>query len=133
MFEPLILYFVLFFPGLFSGGPANGPIPFSTPTELSYFLFRTLPSIALLWYLITEKGSLPPGTLKKPCLREGMALLIGFPGLILTGIIVFLLSSLTGNPPPPQIAAPPSPPGGTVMMLYRLGTGVLDVSFCGGY
>jgi membrane protease YdiL (CAAX protease family) len=128
-FEPLILYFVLFFPGFFSGGPVSGPIPFSTPAELNRLLFHTLPSTALLWYLVLEKRSLPPGTLKKPRLREGMALLIGFPGLILIGTILALLSSLGAASPPPQVEAPRNPSGWVVMLLSCLGTGFLEESF----
>jgi membrane protease YdiL (CAAX protease family) len=96
---------------------------------LNHFLFHTLPAAALLWYLILEKRSLPPGSLKRPRPREGLALLIGFPGLILIGTILSLLSSLVNTSPAPRVEAPSSPPGWAVMILSCLGTGFLEESF----
>jgi len=66
--EALILYFVLFFPGVYISfspewlSPGIGTastVPFSIIREFGRTLTYTLPALALLWYLITDKKGLP--------------------------------------------------------------------------
>ena len=101
----LILYMVLFFPPL-GGNPFISPdfrpeqIPFSILMELGRILTFTLPSLALLWYLISDDADMP----KK---RDLLTFALGLPGLISIGLgISFLyknLSDITELIPPPLI------------------------------
>jgi membrane protease YdiL (CAAX protease family) len=131
----VLLYLVLFFPG-FSLGTAlsdisREAIPFSTVQELSRILSYTLPTLALLWYLILEKRSLviSPRRLK-PKLEDAYSFLWGFPGLVLIGIgISIMITRLSPFSAPPKVLAPDTVPGWIVMVCSCLGTGYLEESY----
>ena len=138
--EGLILYFVLFFPGIYATGFSGeiepiGTIPFSTVRELGRTLTYTIPSLALLWYLISDRkqmtfSSLIPKNLRKKVL---FPFTIGLPGLILIGLGISLLISLfsqaQGPTPPPKVEAPGNIWGWIVMVFSCLGTGYLEESY----
>lgn len=132
--EALILYFVLFFPGVYSGGlPGVETIPFSLLRELGRTLTYTAPSLALLWYLVTDKkgfSSLRQIRLRKPDL---LTLGICLPGLIIISLFVsllaWLLSARLGIPSPPRVEGPVNAPGWIVLVFSCLGTGYLEESY----
>ena len=134
--EALILYFVLFFPGI-SALPFSwvntDTIPFSILRELSRTLTYTVPALALLWYLITDKKGLRALNTKKPRLKDLLPFIIGLPGLILIGLgISFLITLLpvsSGLTPPPKVEPPINITGYLVMFLACLGTGYLEESY----
>jgi len=145
--EPLILYFVLFFPGVyasgfpvqFSAGLEGGEtIPFSALRELGRTLTYTVPSLALLWYLILGKKPkkikyFSDLNLKKTIKRAFIPFIAGLPGLIIIGLsISFLIAffiQAKGLPSPPKVEAPRNPLSWTVMVLSCIGTGYLEESY----
>jgi len=154
--EALILYFVLFFPGVnawsaiislapgvVGGAEAIRTIPFSIIRELGRTITHSLPGIALLLYLISGKSSdkvsaVPPGDksfrlLKAtiPAKRDIIPFVIGLPVLIIIGLFVSFLASLFarlygGFSPPLLIEGPYSFWGWVVLILACLGTGYLE-------
>jgi membrane protease YdiL (CAAX protease family) len=132
LFESLILYFVLFFPGTLSPWvePLPGSISFSIAGELSRTLTYTLPSLALLWYLILGKTRPAAFAGEKPGKGDFYSFIIGFPALIAIGLVLSLLISLfAGASPPPRIEPPASVPGWIVMFFSCIATGYLEESY----
>ena len=143
--EPLILYFVLFFPGVFSNGisvdiSSTGTIPFSAIRELGRTLTYTIPSLALLWYLVfrvQDRKELKAQDLfpaiKKPGKRDFFAFIIGIPGLILIGIVISCLISFLSNYQglalPLKVEAPVGILGWAVMVFSCIGTGYLEEGY----
>ena len=151
--EPIILYFVLFFPGIYASGLSGevaptGIIPFSAIRELGRTLTYTIPSLALLWYIVMDrdspdkmperaKGRLFPG-LKKLQKRDFFPFAVGLPGLILIGLAVSQLVSILviyenlfpeSFSPPLLVEAPGSVWGWIVMAFSCIGTGYLEESY----
>jgi membrane protease YdiL (CAAX protease family) len=91
----------------------------------------TVPSLALMWYLVIGKKALPlPAGILKPGAKDLYPFLIGFPGLVFTGLAVSLvMMNVPSLPLPPKINAPESAPGWIVMAFSCLGTGYLEESY----
>jgi len=135
--EALILYFVLFFPGIYSSGisaaaEAVETIPFSILRELGRTLTYTLPSIALIWYIIyirKDYVSLPG----KPKKNDFISFFAGLGGLIVISLCISLLVSLLSLyidlPVLPKIEAPLNPAAWVVMVFSCFGTGYLEESY----
>ena len=132
LLEPLLLYLVLFFPGLggFGDGANTGTIPFSAIRELSQTLHYTLPALALIWYLILKKKSLSfsPGKLK-PDRKDAYSFLFGFPGLILIGAGISLIITRLSLSSPQELQGPYNIPGWITLIFSCLGTGYLEESY----
>jgi membrane protease YdiL (CAAX protease family) len=132
LLEPLILYFVLFFPGTFSpwAGPLPEGIPFSVLGELGRTFTYTVPSFALLWYLVLDKNGMASLRDEKPGKGDFYSFIMGFPALVAIGLVLSLLISLFSGPSsPPRIEPPASAPGWIVMVLSCIGTGYLEESY----
>jgi len=134
--EALILYFVLFFPGAYGFSlPAGEIIPFSALRELSRTLTYTVPSLALLWYLITDKKGFSSLNLNriKPGKPEVYSLAAGLPGLIIISLFASLLDYFLSQPlglsAPPKVEGPSTVPGFIVLVFSCLGTGYLEESY----
>ena len=140
--EALILYFVLFFPSFssgFGGGISQAEaIPFSMLRELGRTLTYTIPSLALLWYLISDRDGLSALGAEMPgkngnFSRDLLPFIIGLPGLILIGlgisVLVSLFSGILGFPLPPKIEGPANTAGWIVMVFSCFGTGYLEESY----
>jgi len=151
--EPLILYFVLFFPGIYASGISveaapNGTIPFSTIRELGRTLTYTVPSLALLWYIILGRVSadkMPERMkwfffpwLKKLQKRDLFPFAAGLPGLILIGLAISQLVSIASVyeilpnrsfSQPLLVEAPGNVWGWIVMAFSCIGTGYLEESY----
>ena len=146
--EALILYLVLFFPGILGvlswfssdwlaqGMEAAQTLPFSIFRELGRTLTYTLPAIALLLFLISrgEGRQTVPGkksfsSLKKvtPNKRDILPFLIGLPVLIIIGLFIsFIMTRFVTVTPPPGIEGPYNFWGWLVVVLACLGTGYLE-------
>ena len=130
------MYFVLFFPGV-SAFPMIGAsmevITFSLVRELGRTITYTIPSFALLWYIISDKKGFEALVEQKPVLRDFIPFAAGLPGLAIIGIgISFLVTLLPAGgmlTPPPKIDSPADMAGYTVMVITCLGTGYLEESF----
>jgi membrane protease YdiL (CAAX protease family) len=134
--EALILYLVLFFPGVyFSGFSAESAevIPFFTVRELGRLLTYTLPSLALLFYMISGRKGFPALKPQKPGKDDFLAFSIGLPGLFLIGFVISVLVSLLSKPvgwnPPPHLEAPVNAAGWVIVAFSCLGTGYLEESY----
>jgi len=135
--EPLILYFVLFFPGVyissFSGaGQAVETIPFLIFHELGRTLTYTIPSIALVWYIIGKKRLMALIS-RKFRKKDLFAFVAGFSGLCAISLGISLLVSFFLRyfdlAPPPKVEAPVNYAGWIVLVFSCLGTGYLEESF----
>jgi membrane protease YdiL (CAAX protease family) len=130
LFEPLILYFVLFFPGTFAPWAGPGGISFSALGELGRTLTYTIPSLALLWYLVPGKTGPAAFAGEKPGKEDLYSFVIGFPALIVIGLVLSLLISFFSGPSlPPKIEPPASVSGWIIMFFSCIGTGYLEESY----
>jgi membrane protease YdiL (CAAX protease family) len=130
-FEPLILYLVLFFPGL-NIGKAGFPSElslFSISRELSRITAYNIPALALIWYLLSVSRSLPRGILK-PGMRDLKITSLAFPALVVLGFLLSLASALVPElPGAPELGGPRNFPAAAVMVLSCLSTGYLEESY----
>ena len=141
--ESIILFFVLFFPGIYASGFSARPdtietIPFSMMRELGRTVTYSIPSLALLWYLASDKMPLKKKCLfslkRKPLLRRDFFVFgTGLAGLIFIGVSISILVSIVsqayGLPLPPRVEAPGNILGWIVMIFACLGTGYLEESY----
>ena len=142
-FEGLLLFFVLFFPTIYTSGFSRIPdsvetIPFSIIRELGRTLTYSLPSLILLWYLASGKGELKSmgfSSLKFRNLRKKdfLTFAVCLPCLIFINIsiatLLFIVSQAYGLALPPRIEAPGNVLGWIVMAFYCFGTGYLEESY----
>lgn len=131
--EALILYFVIFFPGIYSpawlteGGQLSS-IPFSVYRELGRTLTYALPSLALLLYIISDRKGL--SGLKALNKRAIQPFLIALPGLIIIGVSLSVLAGLfAGETAPPRVEGPANFSGWIVMVFSCLATGYLEETY----
>ena len=135
--EPLILYFVLFFPGIYTFGLSGAAgaietIPFSILRELGRTLTYTIPSIALVWYIIGKKKllALISRRFRK---KDLIAFVAGLFGLCIISVAISLSVSLFLSyydlPSPPKVEAPVNFAGWITLVFSCLGTGYLEESF----
>ena len=131
--EALILYFVLFFPGIYVSPFPFGQteaIPFSVLRELGRTFTYTIPSLALLWYLILDRKDFYALKELRPRKRELLPFVTGLPGLIIIGLsLSFLMSLFSGPNTPPRIEGPTGILSWVVMVFSCLGTGYLEESY----
>ena len=118
----------------FTGGiTLSEAIPFSIFRELGRTLTYTIPSFALLWYMISEKKGFQAIKNEKPRMGDLFSFTAGLPGLILIGLGISLLTMFfpfhQGMSLPPKVEAPISIIGWIVMIISCLGTGYLEESF----
>ena len=133
--EPMILYFVLFFPGVLNSSirEVTTIIPYSILRELSRTITYTIPALALLWYLISDKNGFSALEEEKPCKNDIFPFIIGLPGLIAIGLgLSLLITFFSGShnlTMPPKIEAPHNIAGWVVLVFSCLGTGYLEESY----
>ena len=136
--EQLILYFVLFFPGIYASGLSLGGstievVHFSIVRELGRTVTYTIPSIALVWYIIGKKR-LSALISRRFRIKDLIAFAIGLSGLILISLsisfsVTIFLEYYDFFPPPPKIEAPAGYAGWIVLVFSCLCTGYLEESF----
>jgi membrane protease YdiL (CAAX protease family) len=128
--EPFILYLVLFLPGAVPYGPPPDPTVFSVERELARIILYNIPSFALIWYLLLQKKSLKGWGIGLPGKKDIFAALCAFPGLLLIGLTISIVSPFFTEIP--AGAAPGSPvrlPGWIVLFFSCISTGYLEESF----
>ena len=109
---------------------ADTVIAFSAARELMRLFAYTVPALALIWYLVLEKKSLNLSGPPAPRKNDFYTLAIGFPGLILIGAgISVLTANLTPFIMPPEIGRPGNPGGWILLVFSCAGTGYLEESF----
>ena len=134
--EALILYFVLFFPTLYASPfPGTGPetIPFSLLHELARTLTYTVPALALVWYIMSDKNGVSALKEEKPAAEDALLFAIGFPSLVILGLgisfLVPLFQGCQGLTPPPKVQTPVTIIGWIVLFFSCMGTGYLEESY----
>ena len=134
--EALILYFVLFFPALYTS-PFPGIYPevlsFSILKEIGRTLTYTIPALALLWYIISDKNDFFAIREEKPKTQDLIQFALGLPSLVVIGLGISLLityfAGSSGLSPPPKVEAPVNIAGWIVLVFSCLGTGYLEESY----
>ena len=96
--EALILYIVLFFSGS-TGSIAGTEVSqsFSIARELVRIFMYTLPSIALIWYILLRARKLREWNIR-PGKKDLISCLITLPCLIITGLVIAFAASKVGEP-----------------------------------
>ena len=97
--------------------------------ELSNTLTYTIPALALIWYLILEKKSLPGFIQLMPERRDLRPFFIGFPALTLIGLVLSLVMTNFSVLMPPRVEAPAGVIGWIIMLFSCGATGYLEESF----
>jgi len=100
--EPFILYWVLFFRIPAGSAPveeagAAGAMPFSWTAETARVLLYTLPSLALVWYLLLKVKSLKAMGIRLPQKKDFLVALLAFSVLTLIGVTISLVSLKFGD------------------------------------
>lgn len=124
------MYGVLFFPSLAAGGGIPETVSFSLSGELYRLFGYSLPSLTLVWYLLSLQGRRFPFPWGKPRGETLISLALALPGLLAVGLgISFIAPVFSTIPPGPVI----EPPGGAlpwlVMAASCIGTGYLEESY----
>jgi membrane protease YdiL (CAAX protease family) len=124
LLEPLILFGVLFLPGI--GFAAPLPLAFSINRELSRVIIHNIPSLALVWYMAGLRGS----RLSVPKARDLKTALIAFAGLLSNGSIASLaMLPVSGLIPRLPVEPPRTFLQWAVMVPSVLSTGYAEESY----
>jgi membrane protease YdiL (CAAX protease family) len=128
LIEPLILYFVLFFPAVSSfGAPVPGAV-FSPSGEFNRIFFYNAPSLALIWYLVllARPAKQIAGLYFR--VKDLAAFILSLPALILAALSVSLASNLM-NIQARALPLPSHAAGWILLSLSCLSTGYLEESY----
>ncbi|MDR1047822.1 MAG: CPBP family intramembrane metalloprotease [Treponema sp.] len=128
LLEPLILYFVLFFPAVFSFG---GPVPdavFSQAGEFNRIFFYNVPSLALVWYLIFMAKPVKQLAERYFRIKDLFVFIISLSALILISLSISLASNLM-NMPAQALPVPAHAAGWILLCISCLSTGYLEESY----
>ena len=125
--EALILYFVIFFPGITTSSFS------SAVWLLNRTLGYTLPALALLWYIVLGKKSFRSLISIKFQKKDLLTFAACLAGLIIIGLgislIITLVSRHYGLPIPPGTQAPDAIFGWIIMVISCICTGYLEESY----
>jgi len=96
--EALLLYVILFLSGSAAAiSSANELFEFSTSGEIARILMHSIPSLAMIWYLMLKVKRLKEWNIK-PGKADFFPALITFPCLLITGfVIAFAASYVSGT------------------------------------
>jgi membrane protease YdiL (CAAX protease family) len=128
LFEPLILYFVLFFPSVLSFGDPVPDAVFSSAGEFNRIFFYNLPSLALVWYLVFMAKPVKQLAERHFRIKDLFAFIISLPALILISLSISLASNLM-NMPAQALPVPAHTAGWILLGISCLSTGYLEESY----
>jgi len=94
--EPFILYWVLFF-RIPAGNALGDAAEFSIAAEAVRILLYTLPSLALVWYLLLKEKSLKAMGVRLPQKKDFIVAALAFSALTLIGVTISLVSAKFGE------------------------------------
>jgi len=119
--EAIILYIVLFFSGsvvstVGSTGEAAG---FSITTELVKIFIYSIPSLALIWYLLLKTKPVRNWEIV-PGKKDMVPCLISLFGLLMTGLVIAFISSYMSGPSAQVLLHSPSTPAGWIVLGFSL-------------
>ena len=94
--EPFIIYWVLFF-RIPVGNASGEALEFAWTAETGRILMYTLPSLALVWYLLLRGKSLRELGIKLPQKKDFFIASLAFSALTLIGVTISLVSAQFGE------------------------------------
>ncbi|MCL2191316.1 MAG: CPBP family intramembrane metalloprotease [Treponema sp.] len=121
--EPLILYAVLFL-RLSAGSPE-----FSAGAEAARTILHTLPSLALVWYLLLKTKSLREWGVARPGRRDLVPGLVSLAAIAIVGFAVAAAFRHFGDPGDPRVVIPGEAAPWAVLVLSVLAGAYLEESF----
>jgi len=119
--EAVILYILLFF----SGGRAA---VFSISSEIMRISLFFIPSIALIWYLLTRKWKLEYWIVRFGR-KDLIGFLITFPCLLITGFSISFTASFIGGVNPISLSVPQGAVGWIILCISCIFSSYLEESF----
>ena len=125
--EVLILYAVLFFSGstvLFLSGEPG----FSAVTELARLLTYTIPSLALIWYLLLKARKLRDWGIK-PNKKDLISCFITFPCLLITGFVIAAIAFKVSGSSAQSLSVVSTTRGWIILCVSCLISAYLEESF----
>jgi membrane protease YdiL (CAAX protease family) len=134
LLEPLILYGILFLPGILRHEAPAELAVFSINREIIRIAAYNLPALALVWYLRRNSAARRRSGGARTALLPGTGDLFSFllvlPALFLTGLCVSRAAALfPGVPGGFRIEGPRDPVGFTAVFLSSISTGYLEESY----
>jgi membrane protease YdiL (CAAX protease family) len=128
--EALILYMVLFLSYSVGQAPVEEIVVFSPAGELARIILYSVPSLALIWYLLLKSKSLKDWGIGPPDRKDLFVGLLALPALMLIGFAIALISHyLSQAPLISGITAPATIPAWIILIFSCLSTGYLEESF----
>jgi len=126
--EALLLYIILFFSGA-AGAIVNSPAPegFSAVREIIRISLHSIPSLALVWYLLLRVKKAKYWYIK-PGKKDIVSFLITFPCLLITGFIISFISSSIGETTI-ILTYPSNTPGWIILSFSCIFAAYLEESF----
>ena len=129
IFEPLILYAVIFF-RISSGTVQTEPVEFSLITEMARIFTYTVPSLALVWYLMLKAKGLKEWGVSLPQKSDVIPALLSFPAMVLISLSISLVSPhFTEAPAGPRFLPPVSAVSWAVLVISCISSAYLEESF----
>jgi len=128
--EALILYIVLFFSGT-AGLITNGAqaADFSITAQITGILLHSIPSLALIWYLIFKAGRIEDWIVR-PGKKDLISGFITLPCLLLIGIaITFASSYIGGYSTQVSLNLPSTVPGWIMLFISCICAAYLEESY----
>jgi membrane protease YdiL (CAAX protease family) len=130
--ELFILYWVLFLriPAGIPPGEGAVAMEFSCAAETGRILMYTLPSLALVWYLLLKAKSLKAMGVKLPQKKDFIVASLAFFALTLIGVTISLVSAQFGETAAlRQSLGPQTMTAWAVLVVSCLGSAYLEESF----
>lgn len=126
--EALILFIVLFFSSFAASGAFQAVAAFSSPSEVLKIIHYSIPSIAIILYILVKSRKAEPLVLK-PGKKDLISCLIAFPCLLITGIAISAISMITVPITQPQSTSPTNAAGWIMLGLFCLIFAYMEESF----
>ena len=123
--EPLILYWVLFL-RVSAGAVLPGEsIEFSTAAEIARIVLHTIPSLALIGYLMLRTKSFREWGVALPQKKDILPAVIAFPALFLIGLAISLVSPFFGGDGP-RFLPPQTAVSWAILVISCIGAAYLE-------
>jgi len=128
--EPFIIYWVLFFRFPAGRAPGEGAVAmeFSWTAETARLLMYTLPSLALVWYLLLKVKSLKAMGIRLPQKKDFIVAALAFCALTLIGVTISLVSAKFGEALL-QSLGPKTVTGWAVLVISCISSAYLEESY----
>ena len=128
--EPLILYAVLFLRFLSAPVMLDAPLEFSASAAAARLVIHTIPSLALVWYLLLKVKSLREWGVALPGKKDIVPALVSLPTIALVGFATAMAARhLGGLPEAPRILPPTTIAPWAILVVVIFAGAYLEESF----